>query len=564
LERFGITATSKQSFDSKADASIVATTIGTAFAATAVFAFRLLGQGQLTNDHYMHLALAQQVLLGEMPGRDFVDPGMPLMYSLSAVVQHVWPGPFSEVVLTSALLALAAAATCALVAAITRSWYWPLVAVFIEVALWPRLYSYPKVLVPALVLFAWWRYASKPSSGAMWATAGCTTIGVLLRHDLGAFAFVAVSAAICASSHLGRARVKTWLQYALFTAVLLVPYQIFVGWYGGLVEHIRQGLEFSRSDVHQLLFAWSAPPRLPRFAPFHGEEAATLLYYTSWVLVVVGAVGVIRRCQRENSATTSTIAATLTFLACYIIAIMRHPIVSRVPDAAAVLAVLTVCYTAATVRRARMDLATHRTRALLAIGIVAFLCAGTVASAATLGRIRERFHETRLGDGVGKVRERLKALADVGSVWPWAWYWPNGDLPEVIRYLSACTSVDDRVLVTWAAPEYVYYAQRGFGAGHALFIPRTFTTPPDRQRIIKRLERQHVPIALINESTRDEFAQAYPELEAHLSGQYYAVGHFTTPDSSRVAVTVRTGIVASGSFGAEAWPCGFRSLSDAL
>jgi hypothetical protein len=510
----------------------------------------------------MHLALAQQVLLGDVPGRDFVDPGMPLTYSLSAVVQYVWPGPFSEVVLTSGLLALGAAATCAVVAAITRSWFWPVVAVFIELALWPRLYSYPKVLVPALVLLAWWRYASKPSSGAMWATAGCTAIGVLLRHDLGAFAFVAVSAAICASSHLRRTRVKTWLQYALFTGLLLVPYQLFVQWHGGLGEHIRQGLEFSRSDVHQLLFAWSELPNLPRFAPFHRDEAATLLYYTSWVLVLLGTLDVVLRRQREDSATASTIVATLTFLGCYIIAIMRHPIVSRVPDAATVLAVLTVYYTADTIRRARMDLATHRIRALVAVGIVTFLCAGTVASAATLGRIRERFHETRLRDGVGKVRERLSALAHVGSVWPWGWYWPNGDLPEVIRYLSACTSADHRVLVTWTAPEYLYYAQRGFGAGHALFIPRTFATQPDRQKIIERLEREHVPIALINESTRDEFARAYPELEAYLSGRYYAVGHFTTRDHSRIVVAVRNGIVASGSFGNDAWPCGFQSLSD--
>jgi len=184
-----------------------------------------------------------------------------------------------------------------------------------------------------------------------------------------------------------------------------------------------------------------------------------------------------------------------------------------------------------------------------------------VASAATLGRVRERFHKTRLRDGIAKVRERLSALATVGSAWPWAWYWPNGELPDVIRYLSACTSPDDRVLVTWAAPEYFYYAQRGFGAGHALFIPRTFESLADRQKIVERLERERVPIALINESTRDEFARAYPELEAYLSGRYFAAGHFTIRDHSRIAVAVREGIVASGSFGNDAWPCGFQWLT---
>lgn len=534
-----------------------------ALVAGGVFAFRLLAQGQLTNDHYMHLALAQQVLLGEVPGRDFVDPGMPLMYSLSALVQYFWPGPFSEVVLTSGLLGLAAAATYALVAALTRSWFWPVVAVFIEVSLWPRLYSYPKVLVPALVLLAWWHYASKPSSRAMGVAAVCTAIGILLRHDLGAFAFVAVSAAICAAGNLGRTRVRTWLEYALFTGLLLVPYQLFVEGFGGLGEHLREGFEFSRSDAHQLLLAWSELPEFPRFVPFHRGDAATVLYYASWLLVLIGAIGVARRCQREDSVTRSTIVATLTFLACYIVMIMRHPLVTRVPDAAAILALLTVHYTAGTLRRARVELATHRLRAVVAAGIVALLCLGTVASAATLGRVNVRFHETRLGDGLAKVRERFTALAQVGSTWPWAWYWPNGDLPDVIRYLRACTSPDDRVLVTWAAPEYFYYAQRGFGAGHALFIPRTFATPTDNQKIVERLEHERVPIALINESTHDEFARAYPKLDAYLSERYFAIGHFTTRDSSRIAVAVRDGIVASGSFGTEAWPCGLKSLSDA-
>jgi hypothetical protein len=127
--------------------------------------------------------------------------------------------------------------------------------------------------------------------------------------------------------------------------------------------------------------------------------------------------------------------------------------------------------------------------------------------------------------------------------------------------LSACTSPDDRVLVTWAAPEYFYYAQRGFGAGHALFIPRTFARPADRQKIVERLERDPVLIALINETTREEFARAYPELETHLSARYFKVGHFTTRDHSRIAVAVRDGIVASSSFGSDAWPCGLQSLS---
>ena len=47
-------------------------------------AWRVLAFSGFTNDHYIHLARAQQVVLGAWPVRDFVDPGMPLMYLASA------------------------------------------------------------------------------------------------------------------------------------------------------------------------------------------------------------------------------------------------------------------------------------------------------------------------------------------------------------------------------------------------------------------------------------------------------------------------------------------------
>src|SRR6266550_7986354 len=95
---------------------------GAAVAAGAIaFGFRLIDVRDLSNDHYMHLAWAQQVLFGDVPGRDFVDPGMPLMYILSALVQWISPGPFSEAVICCALLAVAAAVTFVVTADLTAS-----------------------------------------------------------------------------------------------------------------------------------------------------------------------------------------------------------------------------------------------------------------------------------------------------------------------------------------------------------------------------------------------------------------------------------------------------------
>ena len=44
------------------------------------FVFRFLSLPGFSNDHFVHLSGAAQMLLGDWPVRDFVDPGLPLMY----------------------------------------------------------------------------------------------------------------------------------------------------------------------------------------------------------------------------------------------------------------------------------------------------------------------------------------------------------------------------------------------------------------------------------------------------------------------------------------------------
>ena len=68
---------------------------------------RLAAFNGFENDHFMHVAWAQQLELGALPGRDFVEPGMPLAIVLSAIAQLVWPGFLSEAVLGATCLGVA-------------------------------------------------------------------------------------------------------------------------------------------------------------------------------------------------------------------------------------------------------------------------------------------------------------------------------------------------------------------------------------------------------------------------------------------------------------------------
>ena len=122
-----------------------------------------------------------------------------------------------------------------------------------------------------------------------------------------------------------------------------------------------------------------------------------------------------------------------------------------------------------------------------------------------------------MAEGPGTVGRTIESVKETGTVWPWERFWPAGELPTAVRYLNACTAPDAAVLLTWAAPEYYYFARRRFGAGHALFLPPdAFTTPHDQEWMLERIRHERIPVVLFNESRNDEFAKAYPEVERYL------------------------------------------------
>ena len=73
---------------------------------TVMFAFivalRFLTTTSFSNDEYVSLAGAQQMLFGEWPTRDFLDTGAPLMYTASAAAQLVFGrNLFAEAMMTA-------------------------------------------------------------------------------------------------------------------------------------------------------------------------------------------------------------------------------------------------------------------------------------------------------------------------------------------------------------------------------------------------------------------------------------------------------------------------------
>ncbi|MEQ1896696.1 MAG: hypothetical protein ABL971_04820 [Vicinamibacterales bacterium] len=158
-------------------------------------AWRFLTFMGFSNDHYAHYALAQQMLLGERPIRDFADPGWPLTYMLSAAAWWLAGGTLAvEWVLTAGALATGALLTVVAAHRLAGTvWTAALVAI-LELVAYPRTYSYPKVLAYALGAWAMMAMAERPSRRRIVGMAGVIAVAFLLRHDHGLY--LGVSAAV--------------------------------------------------------------------------------------------------------------------------------------------------------------------------------------------------------------------------------------------------------------------------------------------------------------------------------------------------------------------------------
>jgi len=536
------------------------------------FGFRLINVRDLTNDHYMHLAWAQQLLFGELPGRDFVDPGMPLTYLLSALVQVVSPGPFSEAVICCVMVGIAAAVTFVVSAELTGSRIAGVAAAVLEVALYPRLYSYPKILVPAVALLLIQRYVRRPGGLPLVLMAIWTAIALLLRHDLGVYAAAGFSTALL-WIHWQRWGdfARAFASYATAVIVAVIPYVGFVQWTEGSSEHFHEAVEFARGEAHQRFLA---PPAFPFLGvsgtstAWSAEDSAVLLFYSAHLVAVAALVLLVtsqnarRTADRLQRSAGPVAAAALAMFVLYLLVVLRHPIVSRIQDVATLLTILGVWEIAETRRRAAdtrlAGSVTARLVTAFAFWAAVAVAAASAASIWNLGSLTERLRDTRVADGLSVMWRTIEGVQETGTQWPWERFWPAGELPEAIRYLNTCTEPDEAVLLTWAAPEYYFFAKRRFAAGHALFLPPdAFTTRHDQELMLARMRRQRIPIVLINETRRKEFASAYGEVDRYLRQEYVPSGHFEIHEGSDVIIAMRHDLKPERTYGAERWPCGF-------
>jgi hypothetical protein len=183
------------------------------------------------------------------------------------------------------------------------------------------------------------------------------------------------------------------------------------------------------------------------------------------------------------------------------------------------------------------------------------------ALAAGLSRdFYDRLDRSSMVERVGKPFERVTQIAgQMRREWDLASWATRDDTPELItlsRYVHACTAPTDRVLVQGYLPQVLGLAQRAFAGGHADLRPGFFATEDAQRLTLSRLERQSVPIILLDtEQSYENFRSSFPLVTAYIDERYRLAGSRTFDDRFGINLFVRKDRTPTGSWEPFGWPC---------
>lgn len=506
------------------------------------------------NDHFYYLSRATQVLSGAWPVRDFVDPGFPLAWAVSAAAQAVGGYTLlSEAVLVAAAFGIAAALTLWVVARQTGSLALALWAALVPVALQPRSYSYPKLLIYIVAAAGFIGYANRPSPVALGRLAVVTIVAFLFRHDHGIY-IAAASCVLLLGAGEPRTPVAMARRLALFAAMVascIIPYLIYVQLTGGVPSYVAAAMHFSQREAGRTLLLF---PSFDGMAPWSRDALAVAGYYLFWAtpVVALGVAWMSRRIGRPiRWAMTAIAVAALLVNAGF----LRDPLVARVPDASVPFALLA----AWVVAQAWTALPSSGAWRRVAGGLIAIMLITVGAAASTIGNFYEVLRRAEVARWPPRALLRWEGVVEELRE-PFAERQMPTDLAFALvpffRYARECTPRDTRILVTGFAPEIAYYARRGFAGGHPSLYRGYYSSPADQQDIIGRLARERVLFVVASPEGVADFADSFPIVDRYVTEHFAPLAEFAVDGFDRPARIYRNRrFAATATDAATGWPC---------
>jgi hypothetical protein len=284
---------------------IAAAVVATVFSATFVLRWLTL---DFDNDYFMHMSWAAEMVHGEWPVRDFVEPGFPLQTWLAYAGLRIGGYQLSwEGVLACSLIASSSVLTYVVSRQLGVPRWLALLVTTVAAATYPRLYAYPKAFVYPFAVWALLGYFRNPNRRTLFLVASATAIAFLFRHDHGVW-ITGPTVLGLALFHWSQPRTLTRaiLSYGIVATLLVSPWLAWVAASG----HADQYWDFLLERSQGLTDRARVPVQR-----FDLDRGAPLLTLAPIEFPVVGirwapAVSPAERLQREHRYSLRLIPST--------------------------------------------------------------------------------------------------------------------------------------------------------------------------------------------------------------------------------------------------------------
>lgn len=514
----------------------------------------------LTDDHFFYVVRGWQILYGDLPVRDFVDHGAPLHFYLAAAVQVLFGrGTLSELAFTTTMLAAGAALTFWLAARASGSLAAGLFGAAVHIALFPRFYNYPKVLVYAAAIPLLWWFAERPGRWPRFWLASATAVAFLFRHDHGVYVVIAVGVLLLLiRGPSWKERVRHGALYAVLTFGLLAPYVGFIQLNGGVSAYVAQTMSWAARERERTPMEW----------PGLLDSSTAWWYYLELLLplLALAVVAVSRDAFRTGWPQARIKVAMVALLGIVLnVGFLRSPLEARLADPSVphviLMAWLAMALPAMFREPASWAAAVGRWRVPVATALAAVAVPMALVIAVTLtDGTYDRLDNAGLTEGPRRIVQGSASVArSLRADWELATWEPRADRSELITlamYLNTCTPPGARIFVQPYIPQVLALARRPFAGGHADLRPGFFTTERDQQLILARLRRQQVPVALLaTEDSLENFRRSFPLLTTYLDEHYDVGGTHVFDGRFGITLLVSRGAREGRRFADLDWPC---------
>jgi hypothetical protein len=213
------------------------------------------------NDTFLHLAMSRQWIGGDLPVRDFFDSGLVLMYVASGGAQWLFGYRLlAEAIVVGVMAGVATLLAGRLVLRLTGSVAGALVAQLLVLLAAPRPYSYPKLIVYAVLASLWWAYVARPAHARLVLLGAWVAVSFYFRPDHGVLAALFVVLAVGVALGTRPAVAARHLVVAASVALALTaPFFVYVQRTIGFDTYLRSGLAQGRAEEVEMS-GHSLPP----------------------------------------------------------------------------------------------------------------------------------------------------------------------------------------------------------------------------------------------------------------------------------------------------------------